>query len=202
MSKRWSLLVGLFIVVSGIFWNGATAEASVFTQELQALTRQQKVVVLVEKSASKMTIFYEGAPAKSFVCVSGVNPQGDKQKQGDNRTPEGQFFITEKERLQDHPYLGQKWLGLSYPTPVHAQKGIDNNLISSSEYHAILSANQQKALPPQNTALGGWIGIHGGREDLTKERINWTEGCLALQDTDLEVLYNMVEYGTPVIIVS
>lgn len=202
MSKRWSMLFGVLILISGICGNGTKAEASMFKQELHALTSQQKVVVLVEKSSSKLTVFYEGTPTKSFVCVSGVNPQGDKQKQGDNRTPEGQFFITEKERLQDHPYLGRKWLGLSYPTPVHAQKGIDNNLISVSEYNAILTANQQKSLPPQNTALGGWIGIHGGREDLTKDKVNWTEGCLALQDSDLETLYNMVEYGTPVIIIA
>ncbi|MDF2633726.1 MAG: ErfK/YbiS/YcfS/YnhG family protein [Pelosinus sp.] len=173
-----------------------------YGQELQELTAQQETVVLVEKSVNKMTVFYQGKPLKSFLCVSGVNAQGDKQRQGDNRTPEGQFFITDKELLNNHPYLGQKWMGLSYPDPAHAQKGIDNNLISLNQYQEIVSANDQKVQPPQNTALGGWIGIHGGREDLTKEKINWTEGCLALQDKDLEELYKMVQYGTPVIIVA
>jgi len=188
------------VFFSSLSLNFSKAEAAL-RQDLQTLAAQQEVVVLVEKSANKMTVFYQGNPLKSFVCVSGVNPQGDKQKQGDNRTPEGQFFITEKERLNDHPYLGRKWLGLSYPTPVHAQKGLENNLISLDQYNDVIQATAQKTLPPQNTALGGWIGIHGGREDLTKQGLNWTEGCLALQDADLEVLYNMVQYGTPIVIV-
>lgn len=188
------------MLFSSLSLNFSKAEAAL-KQDLQALTTQQDLVVLVEKAANKMTVFYQGNPVKSFLCVSGVNPQGDKQRQGDNRTPEGQFFITEKDRLNDHPYLGRKWLGLSYPTPVHAQNGLENSLINSDQYNEIVGATAQKVLPPQNTALGGWIGIHGGREDLTKQGLNWTEGCLALQDADLEVLYSMVQYGTPVIIV-
>ena len=200
MNKQLLIIFVLSILFSSLALNLSNVEAAV-RPDLQALTTQQKIVVLVEKSANKMTVFYQGKPLNSFLCVSGVNPQGDKQKQGDNRTPEGQFFITEKERLNDHPYLGRKWLGLSYPTPVHAQKGLENNLISSDQYNDIVQANIQTIIPPQNTALGGWIGIHGGREDLTKKNVNWTEGCIALQDADLEVLYDMVQYGTPVIIV-
>ncbi|WP_237769541.1 L,D-transpeptidase [Pelosinus fermentans] len=41
-----------------------------------------------------------------------------------------------------------------------------------------------------------------GRDDLTEKKINWTEGCLALQDDDLTELYRMVQYGTTVIIVA
>ena len=171
-------------------------------QELEEITAKQEMVVVVEKSVNKMTVFYQGEPLKSFICVSGVNTQGDKQQQGDNRTPEGRFFITDKERLNNDPYLGQKWMGISYPAPAHAQKGMENNLISVNQYQAIVRANNQKVQPPQNTALGGWIGIHGGRDDLTKEKINWTEGCLALQDTDLEELYKIVQYGTLVVIVA
>jgi len=200
LSKKFLIIFAIFVLFSSLSLNFSKAEAAL-KQDLQALTTQQDLVVLVEKAANKMTVFYQGNPVKSFLCVSGVNPQGDKQRQGDNRTPEGQFFITEKDRLNDHPYLGRKWLGLSYPTPVHAQNGLENNLINSDQYNEIVGATAQKVLPPQNTALGGWIGIHGGREDLTKQGLNWTEGCLALQDADLEVLYSMVQYGTPVIIV-
>jgi murein L,D-transpeptidase YafK len=171
-------------------------------QELREITTQQDMVVVVEKSLNKMTVFYQGKPLKSFLCVSGVNTQGDKQKQGDNRTPEGQFFITDKERLNDDPYLGRKWMGISYPDDVHAQKALENKLISFNQYQEIIAANEEKVQPPQNTPLGGWIGIHGGREDLTKQGINWTEGCLAMQDKDLEELYGLVQYGTPIIIVA
>jgi len=184
---------------ASLFRVGSVEAASV---DMRDLTTQQDTIVIVEKSVNKMTVFYQGKALKSFTVVSGVNDQGDKQRQGDNRTPEGRFFITEKERLNDHPYLGRKWLGLSYPDPVHAQRGIENNLININQYREIVRANEQKVQPPQNTALGGWIGIHGGREDLTKARINWTEGCLALQDADLEELYRLVDYGTPVVILA
>jgi murein L,D-transpeptidase YafK len=201
MKKLWQIFYSIIALLCAFSLSIASVEAAT-VQELQEMIAQQEMVVLVEKSANKMTVFYQGKPLKSFLCVSGVNSQGDKQRQGDNRTPEGQFFITDKEVLDNDPYLGRKWMGLSYPDSVHAAKGLENNLISISQYQEIIWANDQKVQPPQNTALGGWIGIHGGREDLTLRGIKWTEGCLALQDKDLEELYGMIKTGTPVIIVA
>lgn len=184
------------------FWLNAPVGEAASVQAAEEIAVQQDLVVLVEKSANTMTVFYQGKPLKSFLCVSGVNTQGDKQRQGDNRTPEGKFFVADKERLNDNPYLGRKWIGLSYPDTAHAQTAATDGLISMSQYQDIISANEQKVQPPQDTVLGGWIGIHGGREDLTKRKINWTEGCIALQDKDLEELYQIVQYGTMIIIVA
>ena len=200
--KKIGLIINCIIMLFCSFsLISSTAEAA-SDQMLHEITSQQDMVVVVEKSVNKMTVFYQGKPLKSFLCVSGVNSQGDKQRQGDNRTPEGQFFITDKERLNNDPYLGHKWVGISYPDIPHAQKAMEDNLISASQYQQIVAANEEKVQPPQNTALGGWIGIHGGREDLTLKGINWTEGCLAMQDKDLEELYGIVQYGTPVVIVA
>jgi len=201
VNKQVLLVFSAIILFGGFLLKASAAEAAPVPQ-WQEITMQQDVVVLVEKSANTMTVFYQGKPVKRFLCVSGVNTQGDKQRQGDNRTPEGTFFITDKELLHDDPYLGRKWIGLSYPDPVHAQRGMEQKLISVSQYQEIILANEQKVQPPQDTALGGWIGIHGGRDDLTERKINWTEGCLALQDDDLTELYKMVQYGTTVIIVA
>jgi murein L,D-transpeptidase YafK len=201
MKKIWLIIYSVIMLFCSFSLSSPVAQAA-SDQQLQEITAQQGMVVVVEKSLNKMTVFYQGKPLKSFLCVSGVNTNGDKQRQGDNRTPEGQFFITDKERLNDDPYLGRKWMGLSYPDTVHAQKALENNLIGLNQYQEIAAANEQKVQPPQNTPLGGWIGIHGGREDLTKQGINWTEGCLAMQDKDLEELYGLVQYGTPVIIVA
>jgi len=200
MRKTWRIIYLIIILFCGFSLSFPVVEAA-SDQELREITAQQDIVVVVEKSINKMTVFYQGKPLKSFLCVSGVNSQGDKQRQGDNRTPEGRFFITDKELLNDDPYLGHKWMGISYPDIPHAQKALENDLISFNQYQEIVSANEKKLQPPQDTPLGGWIGIHGGREDLTKKSINWTEGCLAMQDKDLEELYGLVQYGTPVIIV-
>jgi murein L,D-transpeptidase YafK len=202
MKKIWLIICSIIIMLFCSFSLSSPVAQAASDQELREITTQQDMVVVVEKSLNKMTVFYQGKPLKSFLCVSGVNTQGDKQKQGDNRTPEGQFFITDKERLNDDPYLGRKWMGISYPDDVHAQKALENKLISFNQYQEIIAANEEKVQPPQNTPLGGWIGIHGGREDLTKQGINWTEGCLAMQDKDLEELYGLVQYGTPIIIVA
>jgi len=161
---------------------------------------QEPMLLVVSKSSHTLTLFKEGQVVKKYTCVFGVNPDGDKIQQGDNRTPEGTFYITEKEKIGDHPYLGHTWLGLSYPDVGHAERAVRQNLISADQYQAILDANRRGALPPQNTSLGGWIGIHGGRGDLTKEKINWTEGCIAMLDSDLEELYTFIQPGTKVII--
>lgn len=161
---------------------------------------QQGLVLLIKKSAHTLTVYQEGKAVKDYLAVFGVNPDGDKVRQGDNRTPEGVFYITDKESLGEDPYLGRKWFGLSYPDVSHAERALSQALISRDQYNAIVSANNAQDMPPQSTSLGGWIGIHGGREDLTRERINWTEGCIAMLDKDLEELFLLVKPGTKVVI--
>lgn len=162
----------------------------------------EPVMLVISKSAHTLTLFKEGKPVKKYTCVFGVNPDGDKIQQGDNRTPEGIFFITDKEKLGNHPYLGRTWMGISYPAVSHAERAVSQALISPEQYQAIVAANRNGYLPPQNTRLGGWIGIHGGREDLTQQKIDWTEGCIAMLDSDLEELYAMIPAGTKVVIRS
>jgi lipoprotein-anchoring transpeptidase ErfK/SrfK len=110
--------------------------------------------------------------------------------------------VVDKERLQDHPYLGKKWLGISYPDVGHAEEALRTKLIDNDEYREIIRANAARIIPPQNTALGGYIGIHGGHEKLTQAGINWTEGCIAMLDQDLEFVFKTVPVGTPVIITA
>lgn len=161
---------------------------------------QEPLVLVFQKSTHKLTVYEEGKAVKGYVAVFGVNPDGDKVRQGDNRTPEGVYYITDKERLGEHPYLGRKWFGISYPNVDHAEQALNKSLISDAEYSAIVRACNAQAMPPQDTLLGGWIGIHGGREDLTKQGIDWTEGCIAMLDSDLEELFKIVTPGTKVVI--
>lgn len=189
----------LMAVLAGLFLCGPqTVHASVSP----VAVNEDPLVLVINKSTHTLTLFKEGRAIKKYACVFGVNPDGDKLQQGDNRTPEGTFYITDKEKLDNHPYLGRAWLGLSYPAESHAERALNQSLISPEQYQAILDANQTGELPPQNTSMGGWIGIHGGREDLTTEKINWTEGCIAMLDSDLEELYSIIKPGIKVVIVS
>jgi murein L,D-transpeptidase YafK len=84
-------------------------------------------------------------------------------------------------------------LGLSYPNIEDAERGLRENLISQTEYDSIINAIDDGVGPPQTTALGGFIYIHG--EGGSKD---WTRGCVALENADIEELYEAVSLGTPI----
>jgi murein L,D-transpeptidase YafK len=198
--NRSLLLIGmLWCLVFNNWVLAAASEGNRGTALLERL-KAEGTVLWFAKSEKACRVIKDGKIIASYQAVFGVNPQGDKVRQGDCKTPEGMFYIIEQERLFNHPYLGKKWFGLSYPDIGHAEQGLQKQLISAVEYQAIIQANNGKYPPPQNTALGGYIGIHGGREDLTRQGINWTEGCIAMLDEDLEKIYNQIDVGTAVYI--
>lgn len=160
--------------------------------------------LVFNKTTHEAVICRSGEVAVDTVAAYGVNDEGfnDKEKRGDNVTPVGRFFVTEKDRLDNHPFLGNYWLMLSYPSPEHAAKGLQSGLISRDEYDRILRAYDGRYAPPQDTALGGYVGIHSGRDEATLEKRNWTEGCVALSDAVLSRFFDRIEIGTEVIIVN
>jgi murein L,D-transpeptidase YafK len=86
-------------------------------------------------------------------------------------------------------------LGLSYPNAEHAARGLRDGLITRSQYNQIMSALKRKLTPPQNTALGGDIYVHGNGA-----QSDWTWGCVALENEDMHELYRAVQVRTPVVI--
>ena len=119
------------------------------------------------------------------------NPVDDKIKEGDGATPEGEFYIFTKNTRSAY-YLS---LGLSYPDAEAAERGLRDALISKEQYHRIINAIGRKGAPPQDTALGGQIYIHG-----RGSQRDWTRGCVALEDQDMQELFDAVPVGTIVII--
>lgn len=94
---------------------------------------------------------------------------------------------------------------LNYPNLIDAWYGYKNNIINAKEFKRIAYAIKEKQHPPQDTALGGYIGIHG-LGDTTAERLkihdsfNWTEGCIALTNEQVTSLREFVSIGTRVTI--
>lgn len=121
----------------------------------------------------------------------GLNPVDDKQREGDRATPEGEFYIFTKNPKSAY-YLS---LGISYPNIEDAERGLRTGLINRAQHDQILSAIKRKAGPPQYTALGGLIYIHGNGAGS-----DWTWGCVALENEDIKELYDSVDKGTPVTI--
>ncbi|NNL99720.1 MAG: L,D-transpeptidase family protein, partial [Gammaproteobacteria bacterium] len=136
---------------------------------------------------------------REFPIASGRGGSGDKFRRGDNRTPVGVYRIVDfNERSRFELFMR-----LNYPNVKDAFYGLKNGLISRPEFDAIVAALKQGATPPQNTPLGGAIGIHG-IGDVTHEKLrihdalDWTEGCIALTNADIMALRNYVSVGTRV----
>ena len=114
---------------------------------------------------------------------------GDKEKDGDGRTPEGDFLICRK----DAAGRFSKSLALNYPEKKHAERAFFAGMIDPLQFKDILLAAQRKMTPPWNTALGGAVCIHAGGAHR-----DWTDGCVALYPSDMDELFQVADIGVPV----
>ncbi|MEP7272933.1 MAG: L,D-transpeptidase family protein [Acidobacteriota bacterium] len=121
----------------------------------------------------------------------GSQPTGSKTKQGDGATPEGEYYITHRNAASRY-HLS---LGISYPNASDASVGLTRGLLTRTQYQSIIRAIRQLEKPPQNTALGGDIFIHGGGTTG-----DWTAGCIALENQDIEYLFARLPLKTKVTI--
>ena len=145
--------------------------------------------LIIRKSARKLELFDGDKLIKTYKIALGFAPVGDKKTEGDGKTPEGEFYIFTK-NSQSRFYLS---LGVSYPSIEDATRGLQTKIISQQEHDAIVEAIKNKQMPPQNTALGGEIYIHGGGTGN-----DWTQGCAALANKDIKELFDAVPVETKV----
>jgi hypothetical protein len=132
--------------------------------------------VLVEKHAHRLTLLRGGTVLRTYRVALGREPSGDKVCQGDHRTPEGLFTI-------DFHLPASRFhraLHVSYPDAAHR------------------SAARRRGCAP-----GAAIMIHGIKNGLgwlgpLHRTIDWTDGCIAVTDDDIEEIYAAVPDGTPV----
>ncbi|MBA2410824.1 MAG: L,D-transpeptidase [Gammaproteobacteria bacterium] len=161
--------------------------------ETQRLTvPSQGWFILVAKANRQMTVYSDGKIVHRYDIGLGFQPSGHKRWQGDGRTPEGHYSVAVKNPRSRY-FLS---LGLNYPLPADGAKGYAQGRISWDQYQAIEDAYAGRKVPPWNTRLGGAIFIHG-----RGAAGDWTHGCIALENADMQQLYNLVDVGTPVTIV-
>jgi murein L,D-transpeptidase YafK len=145
--------------------------------------------VVVEKGARRLRLYAGGELVRVRRVALGFEPSGDKVKQGDGRTPEGDFYVCMKNEKSNF-YLS---LGLNYPNEEDAGRGLRDGLITKAAAASIVRANKAGRCPAWNTALGGEIFIHGGGT-----ASDWTFGCVALENTEIKELFDTIPKGTPV----
>lgn len=118
---------------------------------------------------------------------------GYKTRRGDDITPYGDYRIG---------WIGQrssfrKFFGLTYPNVQDARTALIKGIIDKKTFERIAEANENNQIPPQNTPLGGQIGIHGlgAANEKIHRSMNWTHGCIAMTNNQIDHLRRYVEPG-------
>lgn len=130
--------------------------------------------IVVNKGARQMLLLSGNKIIKSYNFGLGNEPVGHKQFSGDGKTPEGDYFI-DRRNPNSRYHLS---IGVSYPNPA------DSAYAASLGQHA-----------------GGDIFIHGQAAEgraLSRLKRDWTAGCIAVTDAEIEDIYAMVQDGTPI----
>jgi murein L,D-transpeptidase YafK len=179
-----NIIIGVILASFILMQNGVQPPT-----ENMDLPKMNNPRLVVKKAARKLEVYDGRKFIKSYRMVLGFTPKGDKETEGDGRTPEGTFYVFTK-NAESRFHLS---LGVSYPGAEDAKRGLDQKLISQEEYDEIVAAIREKRMPLQKTKLGGEIYIHGGGVDS-----DWTDGCVALKDEEITELFNAIPVGTAV----
>ncbi|MDH5750668.1 MAG: L,D-transpeptidase family protein [Rhodospirillales bacterium] len=138
------------------------------------LAKADKVIVL--KSERRLVLFRNGTPLKSYRVALGRSPRGAKTRQGDGRTPEGVYVLDWRNRKSRF----YRSIHVSYPGPADRDRA------------------RREGVSP-----GGDIMIHGlpnGRGAIGPDhtRWDWTDGCIAVTNAEIDEIWSLVDDGTPI----
>jgi murein DD-endopeptidase MepM/ murein hydrolase activator NlpD len=161
-------------------------------------------LLLVDQTTYKAR-FYEAGIMRDEYDVSFGQGKGQKQIEGDNKTPKGMYFVVQKHKGQfEGPYAayyGGHWIKINYPNKYDADRGLAQGIISAVQRDEIKRAWQQRELTLQTTKLGGGIGFHGWNKEWDNNgprHLSW--GCVVMHLSDAGKIYGEVTEGTMVII--
>jgi murein L,D-transpeptidase YafK len=183
--------VAWFFLALGLVCAGRSANALPLEHWFELVPSPYRLEVA--KGAREMRLWEGERLIRRFRIALGKQPNGAKEYRGDGRTPVGRYYIGDKRPSRRF----HKFLALSYPNLADAERGFQRQLIGQEAWADILFAHLEQALPPQNTLLGGGVGIHGygNRPELP---VDWTEGCIAVSNDEIDYLYETLPVGTPV----
>lgn len=163
------LLVGLGLIAASVFGPPLEVAAPPPPPLTGSIDR-----IVIEKSARRMQLMQGGRVVRSYAIALGFDPVGDKDRQGDGRTPEGEFTI-DRRNGESAFHLS---LGLDYPRPEDVARA------TAGGY-----------------SPGGDIFIHGQPNALPegfKLKGDWTAGCIAVTNTEIREIWAVTPLGTKV----
>lgn len=153
--------------------------------------------IVIDKHTRSLSLFHNDKRLLYCPVSIGINTVTDKTSLQDYATPEGDYQILYKKNSKLYGWF----LGISYPNEADAWLAFFNGRIDTRTLEGIVTATKARRFPPQNTALGGALGIHGGgvfRKDENGAARDWTRGCVALNDADMLKLYRIAKIGVRV----
>ncbi|HBE40959.1 MAG TPA: hypothetical protein DDW27_07095 [Bacteroidales bacterium] len=137
--------------------------------------------IIADKFSRKLLLYHRGEKIKEYSAELGSNWVGNKRTDGDKATPEGMYKIIKK--LDGNNTKYHKALLLNYP---------------NTEDAARFKREVAGGSLPASAKIGGMIEIHGAGG----KGADWTDGCIALTNSEIDVIYRLVNIGTPVTIVG
>ncbi len=147
--------------------------------------------IVIRKSERRLDLLDGDAVKGTYSIALGNAPDGAKKAEGDGRTPEGEYYVFAK-NSQSKFHLS---LALSYPSVQDAEQSLAEEWITHAEFETINDAAAAGKRPPQYTAAGGEIYIHGGGSN-----DDWTQGCVAVGNQEMEAIFAAAYIGTVVTI--
>lgn len=153
------------------------------------VSEPENTSVKIFKKRRVLELYGDNKLIGRFKIGIGRQNSGFKEKEGDNKTPEGSYYVCYINANSKYKYF----FGISYPNIKDAQNGLNKNIINEITYNKIKRAIDEERTPPWHTPLGGEIGIHGGG---TKS--DWTYGCIAMSDIDIDIIKEYIRLKTVV----
>jgi murein L,D-transpeptidase YafK len=132
--------------------------------------------IVVEKGKRTLTLYQTGIPVRTYRIALGGQPVGDKVKRGDGRTPEGVYRIDYKND-QSKYHLA---LHVSYPDAAHLHQAKKLGVSPGGDIMV-------HGLPPVYKSVGA-----------AQAEVDWTEGCIAVTDAEIDEIFTAVPKGAPI----
>lgn len=170
-----------------------------WTNASLALANSEDVWLLVETEPRVLKVMEGDAPKEVFTQIAiGRRGAGFEKMRNDDKTPLGEYrigWINESSKYH-------RFFGFTYPNLDNAKRALADGMIGEGTFRAIMRANLFDGVPPQNTPLGGQIGIHGlgSANPSVHENFDWTHGCIAMTNQQIDRLSQWVHRGTLVVI--
>lgn len=196
LTRRRGVLLGVVAVIAVgcafiLFTGRGRRLARTVFRDLPAYEPYENARIIVFKKKRRLDLYSGDKLMGSYPIALGRSPEGHKKREGDSKTPEGEYYICSR-NPESWFYLS---MGISYPNVRDARQGLEEGVISKEQFEKIEKAHAGKKVPLWNTPLGGEICIHGHGTSS-----DWTAGCVALENKDMRELYRRCPIGTPVVI--